>query len=143
MNPTSEHRLMLIAAVFIACATDAAQAADLRVEIEGVSSKEGTVEVGLFDQEQGFPDRYTRGISVPAAGSAVTVVFTDLPPGRYAVSAYQDRNSNGRLDRGFTGFPSEPYGFSRDARGVFGPPEFGDAAFELATQNTTIRFTLK
>jgi uncharacterized protein (DUF2141 family) len=31
----------------------------------------------------------------------------------------------------FLGIPKEPYGFSRDARGKFGPPGFEDAAIEV------------
>jgi uncharacterized protein (DUF2141 family) len=39
------------------------------------------------------------------------------------------------------GIPKEPYAFSRDARGRFGPPSFEDAAFELRDEKavTTIK----
>jgi ABC-type glutathione transport system ATPase component len=43
-------------------------------------------------------------------------VFKDLAPGTYAVSAYQDLNGNQRLDANMVGMPTEPYGFSRDAK---------------------------
>ena len=64
--------------------------------------------------------------------------FTDLAPGRYALSAYYDANDNGKLDRGTFGIPKEPYGFSRDARSNFGPPEFRDAAFAVGDSATSV-----
>ena len=40
------------------------------------------------------------------------------------------------------GLPIERYGFSRDARGMMGPPKFADAAVDLQA-DTTITITLK
>ena len=34
------------------------------------------------------------------------------------------------------GIPKENYGFSRDARGKFGPPDFDDAAIEVKDEVT-------
>ena len=134
----------VLATTLLCCGSGtAAHAADLHVLIDGVATGDGTVEVALFDGDQDFPDRHVRGISVPAAVRAVTVVFAGVPPGRYALSAYQDRNGNGKLDRSFTGRPKEPYGFSRDARGVFGPPTFAEAAFDVTTGDTTIQFKIQ
>lgn len=58
----------------------------------------------------------------------------NLPPGAYGVMAYQDRNSNGRLDTLPIGVPTEPYGFSNNARGTFGPPAWSAARFTLPPQ---------
>ena len=59
------------------------------------------------------------------------VTHAGVPPGSWAVLAYQDENANGELDRNLIGIPSENYGFSRDARGRFGPPSFDDAAIDV------------
>jgi uncharacterized protein (DUF2141 family) len=56
----------------------------------------------------------------------------ELPPGDYAVMAYHDRNASGRLDTLPVGLPTEPYGFSNNNRGMFGPPAWRAAAFRLA-----------
>ena len=49
-------------------------------------------------------------------GEIMEVTFHDLPIGQYAVSVYQDRNNNGRLDTGLFGIPIEKYGFSNGGR---------------------------
>ncbi len=53
-----------------------------------------------------------------------------LPSGSYAIACFHDENDNNKLDRSFSGFPTEIYGFSNDARGVFGPPNLEDQLFE-------------
>jgi uncharacterized protein (DUF2141 family) len=35
------------------------------------------------------------------------------------------------LDTNFLGIPKEQFGFSNDARGTLGPPDFESASFEL------------
>ncbi len=128
--------LMLSGLALALCglASGPARAADLTVEVAGAAAGGGSLSVGLFDAASAasFPKTPSAGQRVAVAASGATaVVFRDLPPGRYAVSAFHDQNGNQQLDRGLFGIPKEPYGFSRDARGAGGPPEFRDAAFEV------------
>lgn len=67
----------------------------------------------------------------------------DLPSGVYGVMAYHDRNSNGRLDTLPIGLPTEPYGFSNNARGTFGPPTWSAANFTLTPAGATQTLRLK
>jgi uncharacterized protein (DUF2141 family) len=60
-----------------------------------------------------------------------------LPSSKYAVAAYVDNNRNGRQDKNFLGIPKEIYGFSNDVRGMFGPPDFAAAAFEIGENAAT------
>ena len=55
------------------------------------------------------------------------MVLKDLPDGPLALSVFQDANANGRLDMNAIGIPTEPYGFSNNAAGNFGPPKFEQA----------------
>ena len=71
------------------------------------------------------------------------VVSIDLPPGEYAIKAFQDLNGNGKLDTNWIGIPSEPYGFSNDVMGVMGPPSFSQAGFAHGPSGTSIRFRMK
>jgi uncharacterized protein (DUF2141 family) len=41
------------------------------------------------------------------------------------------------------GIPSEDYGFSNDAAGSFGPPEYKDAAFILNSPEKKITINIK
>lgn len=125
----------------LALAPLAAAAADLTVEVQGALPDGGTVRMALAQQAAQFPaGKPFRGMETPPG---VPAVIRDVPPGRYALVAYQDRNGNGKLDRGLFNVPSEPYGFSQDARGNGGPPEFRDAAFELGAAGSHIKVKLR
>ena len=63
--------------------------------------------------------------------------------GEYAVSCYHDRNGNGKLDKNTIGIPVEPYGFSNDARGSFGPPKYKKARFNHDGGDMTIEVPLR
>jgi uncharacterized protein (DUF2141 family) len=124
------HLLLLLLAA-AACGSRGVQAADLTVEVRGAQSDKGRVMVGLFTDPQTFPKQYIRYSVADPVRASVTVVFKDLPAGDYAVSAFHDENRNKVLDRGMYGIPKERYGFSNNARGDRGPPEFRDAKFTL------------
>ena len=116
----------------------------LVVEARGLQSSSGRVAFALFDSQGGFAgDRPVRAEYVPAAAGSVTWRVEGLAPGTYAIKAYHDRNGNGRLDTGAFGAPVEPYGFSNDARGTFGPPPFTAATFTLPAAGTTVTFTVR
>ena len=63
-------------------------------------------------------------------GGRLIVPLTGLPAGRLALNVTHDLNGNGRLDMNAMGIPTEPYGFSNNASGNFGPPQFQQAVFE-------------
>jgi uncharacterized protein (DUF2141 family) len=112
----------------------------LRVAVTNLQNQAQTkVWVSVFS-EKGFLEKSVQTKSVSAAGKQVTVAF-DLPPGEYAVSTYQDVNSNGKLDRYLIGKPKEPYGFSNNVR-PFGPPSYKDCKFTLANSPKTISIAL-
>ncbi len=73
---------------------------------------------------------------VQKAQAPQTKVELQLSQGSYAVSAFHDENNNDEIDRSFSGIPSEKYGFSNDARGVFGPPDLEDQLFEHRAAST-------
>lgn len=110
--------------------------------IDGVTPDAGTVMVGFYERGQAFEGapRHSETLEPEAAVLKETV---ELESGRYAVAAYQDRNGSGSLDRNFFGVPSEPYGFSRGARGTMGPPGFDDAMFRLGTEPVEIHVPLE
>jgi uncharacterized protein (DUF2141 family) len=86
-----------------------------------------------------FPsdDKFYRGIVNEATSDRLTVLVPDLPSGKYAVAAYVDNNRNGKQDKNVLGVPKEIYGFSNDARGMFGPPDFSEAAFDIGENAVT------
>ena len=59
------------------------------------------------------------------------------------MAIFQDLNNDGVLNKGAFGVPSEPYGFSNNVRGQFGPPSFQAAAFNLADITTPLDVNLR
>lgn len=120
-----------------------AHAADLVIEIQGLKSDAGELAVGLFDKAESFPKQFQYGQRLAAKSGTLSVTFKDVKPGVYAVSTYHDENNNKSLDRGMFGVPKEPYGFSQDARGEGGPPQFRDAQFEVGAEGARIVIKLR
>lgn len=117
-----------------------AAAADLAVEVDGVEPGAGRVFVALCTGS--LAEESCRiGQSGPAAGPSLRFGFTGVPPGTYAVAAFQDLDGDGRLGRTGLGLPTEPYGFSNGA-GRRGRPDFSGAALRLAEPGTSVRVRL-
>jgi uncharacterized protein (DUF2141 family) len=129
-------KLVFVASVYGSALT-AAQAADLTIVVSGVRNASGSVSAGIFNSEGSFAKASEAFASFRIKATPGSVGFTvhDLPPGRYAVTAYHDENANGRLDFDPTGVPTEGYGVSNGARNPLAPPEFAKAAFELRGQS--------
>jgi uncharacterized protein (DUF2141 family) len=108
----------------------AAMAATVEVHVTGVTGASGKVNVAVCDKERFLKDCLYSG-SAPAREGETVVTINGVPEGDWAVLAYQDENKNDKLDRNLIGIPSENYGFSRDARGRFGPPDFSDAVINV------------
>ena len=123
------------AAVLLAAGAGAAvaqsQGAALEVRTPGLSA-EGSVVVAIFDKEADWKsrDRPVRTQKV-AAGPDSRLRIEGLAPGRYGLMVFHDKNNDGRLNTWPIGMPSEPYGFSNNARGRFGPASWRAASFEL------------
>lgn len=106
-----------------------ALAADLGLEVSDGPAAEATLYVALYADAAGFgAARPLASQSLPMRGGKARVVFAGLAPGRYAVRAYADENGNGKLDTNLVGLPIERYGFSNDAKGKLGAPDFDAAA---------------
>jgi len=138
-------RRLFLAAMLLG-AIHAAPAATLALEVgDGIRAGEPLL-VAIYDSEANWMKQAAHAVRAQAPADLAkpgvhTVTIETLPPGRYAVMAYVDRNGNGKLDRGMFGRPTEPYGFSNGG-GAFGPPDFGDAAFDLASDGSSIRIPL-
>jgi len=90
----------------------------------------GNIAATLFSNEADFLKKRFVAKKVKADKGEVHLVFENIPAGKYALSAYHDANVNGELDKNLIGIPKEGFGFSNDAIGMFGPPDFKDASFD-------------
>ena len=129
-------RIVFIIVCFLVSAVVFAQQNTLTVNMTGINSIKGKVYVYLYTSEEGFPIEISKANSFEKAkvlSNRVTVYFKNLKPGTYAVSVYQDIDTNGKINQNFLGIPKEPVGVSNNAEGFMGPPKYEDAKFYLDT----------
>lgn len=114
----------------------------LRLIIEGIDSKTGTLLVGFCDSPKKFMKSYSYGVQYPVTSSTMEIDVNVLPLGEYAISVHHDENNNGKLDTGLFGIPKEKYGFSNNAKGFMGPPSFKECVINF-TKDTTLTIVLQ
>lgn len=123
----------------------AADASVLTVEVEGFADTVGQAVLRLHDSSESDLEAPARLIlkSLVRDGRAIFVA-NGLVPGRYALVAFHDRNGNGVVDHGWTGFPVEPLAFSNGFRpGVqAGMPTHSKVAIPIALSAESIRLRL-
>ncbi|MBT8432915.1 MAG: DUF2141 domain-containing protein, partial [Altererythrobacter sp.] len=107
---------------------------DISVSITNMRSSEGVVRACITKNRRTFPncrkdpDAMRRVVD---ASESVTLTFTDVEAGSYAIALLHDENDNGKADRALGMMPKEGFGFSRDARVRMGPPKFDDAVIDF------------
>jgi uncharacterized protein (DUF2141 family) len=133
-------RSSIFASVMLAGA-GAARATQIDVAVTGVQPNGTNVFVSLCDG--GLDAASCRlGERRRAEGPVVSLSFGDLPPGTYAVVAFQDLDGTGTLPRSKLGLPLEPYGLSNDA-GRRRRPTFAQAAFQVGGEARTVVVRLR
>ena len=116
----------------------------LAVHLTGIPSVQGTVFIELYDRDTYFDySRVPNEQVVTVTANEMTVTLEHVPAGRYIVVGSHDANGNNELDTGFLGIPTETYGFSRGARGAFGPPDFEAGAFDFDGTTATVDVLLR
>jgi uncharacterized protein (DUF2141 family) len=110
----------------------ASQPATLKLDVQGLKPR-GQLLVALYSSESAWNAKKgaVREITQPVKGGQARIELAGLAPGRYGAMIFQDLNSNGRMDFNLVGMPLEPYGFSNNSRGLFGPPAWKAAAFPV------------
>nr|WP_070961360.1 DUF2141 domain-containing protein [Hyphomonas sp. Mor2] len=119
-----------------------ASASDLTVTVEGIAQAKGSIMLGLFDEATYKGDGAVNGANLSVEGTSVTVTFEGLEPGEYAVRLYHDLNDDGEMNTNPFGIPTEPYAFSNDAQGRFGPASWEDAKFTVDASETSHTITM-
>ncbi len=112
--------------------------AKLRIEFTGLDKdSKGLVRGALFDSAGTFSDqRYhiegaLRSGSLPIQNRGAIWEIEHLPHGVYAVRAFHDEDASGRFKVSRFGIPKYAYGFSNNARAMFGPPPFERCKFRF------------
>lgn len=111
--------------------TAALAAEPLTIQIEGLTSTEGSVICSLYDS----PTTWLQLAGMVATTKAephngtATCAFDDIPAGTYAASFIHDLNGDGTLKTNRLGMPREPWGVTRDAPMRAAAPAFDESSF--------------
>ncbi|MCV2367154.1 DUF2141 domain-containing protein [Roseateles oligotrophus] len=133
-QPSSAVRLTFLGLACAMAMAAPARAVEMEVEVGGLTQTEGRVMVGVFTDAGSWLKKAITGGSAEAIqqkDGKLLIKLQDLPEGSLALSVFHDVNGNGKLDSNAMGMPKEPYGFSNNAAGSFGPPKFEKAVFEV------------
>ncbi len=120
---------------------------DLRVNVALASDDTdgGKIVCDLYNAPDGFPTAPAKAVAHAEAVVAHhrgTCVFKNVAAGSYAVGAFHDKDSDGKLRLNLIGMPNEPVGVSNDARGFMGPPSFEAARFDFSGRPAEIAIHL-
>lgn len=118
---------------------------ELKIKITNIKKPTGMIRLAAYSPDQEFLGEETAtALNSPVNQKGeVIVAINNLPLGTYAISVYHDEDGNGDLDSNFMGIPKEPYGFSNNARGLFGPPKYKSARFDFKEDSQMIEIKVK
>jgi uncharacterized protein (DUF2141 family) len=116
----------------------------LSITVTGARNSDGVVRCALFNSPAAFPKigQEWRGVIAPIRGGAANCVFSGVPAGNYAIAFFHAEHNETQLTTGMFGKPQQGYGFSNNATGSFGPPNFSAAAFRYDGGNLMLQGSL-
>jgi uncharacterized protein (DUF2141 family) len=140
---STKQKLILLVLFPLSSFYSDAQTGTVILEIRGIQVAKGGEIAGAIFIKQHFLNtgKETMSGSMAVSASQMQLVFEHVPVGVYAMVAFQDIDRNKKLKTNLIGYPKEPFGFSRDAKLKFGPPDFDDAKVEV-TNGKTVRVTI-
>ena len=113
--------------------------------VVGLDNDIGDVKVGLFNSAESFTgktkDKFA-GAIIKIRNKKVQYVFPNVPYGEYAIKLFHDEDGDDEIDTNFFGIPTESYGFSNNAKALFGPPTFEKAKFIVSSDTVKVEIDL-
>lgn len=107
-------------------------ATSLTLTVEGIESPTGTLMVGVYSADTYNGGDAVNGATISVDAEAETVTIDGLAPGEYGIKIFHDVDDDGQMDTNPFGMPTEPYAFSNNAKGRFGPATWDDAKFTVS-----------
>ncbi|HEY9115632.1 MAG TPA: DUF2141 domain-containing protein [Bacteroidales bacterium] len=112
----------------------------LTIEVNELRNNEGVVVFALYNSEDALPDEHYEKYFKIATGKiengSSSVIFENLPAGKYAINILHDENEDGEIKKGFI-LPKEGIGFSNyQSIGLSNRPKFSNASFDLKENKT-------
>ncbi|MCL6259056.1 DUF2141 domain-containing protein [Aquiflexum sp. TKW24L] len=139
-------KLFLLICIMLGTILQPQNPTTLTLNVTNVKNDNGLIRVLLFKGETGFPDdteKAFKSASVKIQNGQSTVDFGVIPEGTYAISLFHDSQNTGKLRTNAFGIPRDGYGFSNDAMGIFGPPDFEKASFKVTAGKNNVSIKLR
>jgi len=70
------------------------QTGTITVNIDGINSTKGKIEIGLYDKKENFMVHSFKGVSLSPSKSGVTYTFDNVPSGTYAIAIWHDEDED-------------------------------------------------
>lgn len=113
----------------------------ISVEASNFINNDGVVYFFLFSEEQelSFDSPHVARLSSKVVKGKSTVVFKNIPKGKYAIMVFHDEDNNGEMRHYFFGPPKEGVGASNNPKGH---PKIEEALF-LLSQDISLVIEMK
>lgn len=122
------------------------QTGTLNIDIVNLKNQKGSVCVSLFGGPEGFPASAKNALLTGCfkiKEKPMHISYDRLHFGHYAVALFHDENSDGKLNTGLFGIPTEGFGFSNNPHVGMHAPNFKDCAFLISSLQTDISIQIK
>jgi len=121
------------------------QKGKLVINFKGLKSDNGNVIIALCNNLENYDNHKSPFIGkfIPIVNNQTQIEFDELPFGEYAIKAFHDEDANNDLNTNIFGIPTEDYGFSNNARSMFGPPSWEEAKFKFDKENQSMEIVIK
>ncbi len=137
--------LFLVMIIFSLGYTQTEDRCKLTIIISGLENDDGDVRLALLNSQESYQGKKPAiaGLVSSIENKIATFEIEKLVYGEYAIKVFHDEDQDGELDKNFLGMPTESYGFSNNARGSFGPPDFEEAKFVIIQKEMEIAIVVK
>ena len=121
-----------------------ANTGDIVVSIQNLRNlNKGELQIALYQKIERIEMDFSKALQVrtiPASQAKLTVTFTALPFGDYAIGVLHDLNKDKKMETNWIGIPKEDLATSNNAKGgPMGGPKWDAAKFTLNTKKLLLK----
>lgn len=131
--------------LFLFVAT-ALQSQTLNIQISGVRSSSGNIQVQFFTSKENFDKEkplFTKTAAKTGLQNGILKIsYTGIPAGEYGIAILDDENSNQKMDYGII-LPKEGFGFSDYYHTGMGQPDYNKFKFTLGKEAKTVSIKVR
>lgn len=133
---------LILSTLALAILAPAALAGPVTVTLENIQKQTGAIRLGVYDAAGYEGGKAVNGADIVVNAATVSVTIQGLAPGEYGIKLFHDVNGDGEMNSNPFGMPTEPFAFSNNAKGRFGPAKWDDARFEVTEDGAVQIITL-